>query len=141
MEFEEESRFDDMECEGYVSIWLGNFSNEDALLEYAAEDRVEDEDDGEEVEYPSRFSEDFFEGEVWAFDSDFWERACVEPSDDLAALVKPFSYGETFDVSGIKLDKKYNSVILIYNFKYEPAKAPAKAPVKFIATVTYEGDD
>ena len=64
-----------MEREGYVSIWLGNFPDDSALMEYAAEDCVEyDEDDGSGIERPSQFSNDFFGGMIWAFDPDFWER-------------------------------------------------------------------
>lgn len=126
-----------MKTDGYVSIWLGNFSDGKALMEYAADDYVEEDDDGIETEYPSQFSKDFFDGKLWAFDPDFWERDCVEPSDDLAVLVESFSYGDTFDVSGIKLNQKYNAVILVYNYKYEQIKSPMNASVEFIASVPY----
>ncbi len=48
-----------MEREGYVSIWLGNFADDDALMEYAGEDGYDK--DGNES--PSRFTADFFGGE------------------------------------------------------------------------------
>lgn len=125
-----------MEKEGYVSIWLGNFPDDEALMEYAAEDCRDDDD-----EYPSQFSKDFFNGEIWAFDPDFWERGIVEPSDDLAELVEQFSYGETFEVENIKLNQSYNAVILVYDFKYETSEKTIDAPVKFIAAVPYENLD
>ncbi len=131
-----------MEREGYVSIWLGNFPDDSALMEYAAEDCVEyDEDDGSGIERPSQFSKDFFGGMIWAFDPDFWEREVVGSSSDIAELVSPFSYGDTFDVENIVLDRVYNAVILVYDYEYEPKANPANAPVEFIAAVPYENLD
>ena len=57
-----------MEKEGIVSVWAGVFESEDALLEYAAEDYYDDE--GNEI--VSSFNRDFFDGEIWPFDPDFW---------------------------------------------------------------------
>lgn len=125
-----------MEEEGIVSIWLGNFSDENALITYAAEEgRI----NGAEV--VSQFSKDFFNGEMWAFDPDFFERAVVKPSNNISKLVKPFSYGETFEVDNIKLNKSYNAVILVYDYKYEVQNKPVNAPVEFIAAVPYENLD
>lgn len=87
------------------------------------------------------FQRIFFNGEIWAFDPDFWERGIVEPSDDLAELVEQFSYGETFEVENIKLNQSYNAVILVYDFKYETSEKTIDAPVKFIAAVPYENLD
>ena len=126
-----------MEHEGYVSIWLGNFPDDDTLWKYASETYF-DEDDNV---IPTSFSMDFFGGEYYPFDTDFWERAVVEPSDDLAKLVEPFSYGDTFEVGGIKLNKTYNAVILVYDFEYEPEKITAYASVEFIAAVPYDNSD
>lgn len=126
-----------MEREGYVSIWLGNFADDDALMEYAGEDGY----DGDGNEAPSRFTRDFFGGKIWAFDPDFWERATVGPSSDIAELVSPFSYGDTFDVKKIKLDRIYNAVILVYDYEYEPSENPLSAPVEFIAAVKYKNLD
>lgn len=125
-----------MEKEGYVSIWLGNFPDDKALMAYAAEESREGK-----IEYVSKFSKDFFDGEMWAFDPDFYERAVVESSDNIAELVEPFSYGETFEVDDIKLDKSYNAVILVYDYKYEMPKKCINAPVDFIAAVPYENLD
>lgn len=125
-----------MECEGYVSIWLGSFRDSEELMEYASEDYMEED----ETECPSQFTRDFFDGKIWAFDPDFWERDIVEPSDNLAELAAPFSYGESFDVKNVILNRKYNAVILVYDFKYEMAEKPADAPVEFVAAVRYEKD-
>ena len=103
-----------MENEGYVSIWLGNFPDDNSLCEYASETHFDKNDNV----VPPPFSEDFFDGGYYPFDTDFWERAVVEPSDNLAKLVEPFSYGDTFDVAGIMLGKTYNAVILVYDYEY-----------------------
>lgn len=85
----------------------------------------------------SRSSQGIFDGEIRDFDPDFWERGIVEPSNDLSELVEPFSYGETFEVENIKLNKSYNTVI----YKYEISKEHINAPVEFIAAVPYENLD
>lgn len=126
-----------MEQKGYVSIWLGNFPDNDTLWEYASEPHYDD--DGNAL--PTLFCRDFFGGEYYPFDTDFWEREVVEPSNDLAKLVEPFSYGDTFEVDGITLNKTYNAVILIYDFEYKQDKIPANAAVEFIAAVPYETRD
>ena len=126
-----------MENEGIVSIWLGNFPDDEALWEYASETHFGD--NGKVISTP--FSRDFFGGEYYPFDTDFWERAVVEPSNDLAKLAEPFSYGDTFKVGRIKLNKTYNAVILVYDFEYEPEKIPANAAVEFIAAVPYDNSD
>ncbi len=125
-----------MEREGYVSIWLGNFPDDNALLKYASETHFDKNDNV----IPTPFSTDFFGGKYYPFDTDFWERAVVKPSNDLAKLVEPFSYGDTFEVDGIKLNKTYNAVILVYDFEYEPT-ASINVQVDFIAAVPYENCD
>lgn len=123
-----------MEQKGYVSIWLGNFPDNDALWKYASETHFDENDNV----IPTPFGTDFFGGEYYPFDTDFWEREVVEPSNDLVKLVEPFSYGDTFEVDGITLNKTYNAVILVYDFEYESDGTPANAAVEFIAAVPYE---
>lgn len=125
-----------MEYEGFVSIWLGNFDSLNDLMEYANTDMFDE--DGNNI--PSRFATDFFDVEIRAFDPDFFELGVDEPSDDLAKLVESFSYGDTFEVEGIELEKTYNAVILVYDLKYTP-KNVINAPVDFIAAVPFEKRD
>lgn len=125
-----------MEYEGFVSIWLGNFVALNDLMEYAADDTFDE--DGNNI--PSRFASDFFDVEKQAFDPDFFELGVFEPSSSLTALVNEFSYGDSFEVGGIKLKKTYNAVILVYDFKYIP-KNGINAPVDFIASVPFEKHD
>lgn len=122
-----------VEHEGYVSIWLGNFAALSDLMEYAADDKFDE--DGNNI--PSGFATDFFDIKIRAFDPDFWELGVCELSDSLTELVNEFSYGDSFEVEGIKLKKKYNAVILIYDLKYE-LKNGINAPVDFIAAVPYK---
>ena len=125
-----------MEHEGYVSVWLGNFAALSDLMEYAADDKFDE--DGNNI--PSPFATDFFDVEKRAFDPDFFELGVCEPSDSLLELVNDFSYGDSFKIEGIELKKTYNAVILVYDFKYIP-KNGINAPVDFIAAVQYENCD
>lgn len=120
-----------MESKGYVSIWLGNFASLDDLMSYATDD-VTDEDN-----IYSQFAIDFFDIKENGFDPDFWELGVYEPSDRLAALVNQSSNGYSFEVEGIILEKEYNAVILIYDFKYD-MKTDINATVDFIAAVPYK---
>lgn len=128
-----------MEKEGIVSVWAGVFESEDALLEYAAEDYYDDE--GNEI--VSSSNRDFFDGEIWPFDPDFWERGLVEITADPKKLVYHFSDGLTIG-EGLKkcfpegLENAYNAVILVYNYQYDGDDSNQGAPVKFLAAVTYE---
>lgn len=122
-----------MECEGLVSIWLGNFDSLDDLMSYAADDITDN--DGDDIH--SQFAADFFGIKENAFDPDFWELGVYEPSDSLTELVNQFLNDYTFEVEGIKLKKTYNAVILVYDFKYQ-SKIGINAPVDFIAAVPYK---
>ena len=126
-----------MEEDGYVSIWLGNFEDDAALMAYADDDRRDE--NGSAI--PSQFTVDFFDGKIWSFDPDFWERGVTELSDNIAELVCPFAYGDTFEVENIALNKAYNAVILVYDYKYEPSESSVNATVEFIAAVQYEKED
>lgn len=125
-----------MECEGFVSIWLGNFAALSDLMEYAADDKFDE--DGNNI--PSQFATDFFDIKIRTFDPDFFELGVCEPSDSLTELVNEFSYGDSFEAEEIKLKKTYNAVILVYDFRYVPQNG-INAPVDFIAAVPFEKRD
>lgn len=128
-----------MEKEGIVSVWAGLFENENALMEYAAEDYYDDEWN----EVVSPFNQDFFDGEIWPFDPDFWERGFREATADPETLVYHFSEGLTI---GEELRRLFpeglgnacNAAILVYNYQYDGAAEVPGAPVKFLAAVPYE---
>lgn len=128
-----------MEKEGIVSVWAGVFEDEEALMSYAAEEYYDDE--GNEVVSP--FSKDFFDGEIWAFDPDFWERGFREMTTDPKTLVFHFSEGTTI---GEGLQERFpdglkdacNAAILVYNYEYDGNVDVPSAPVRFLAAVPYE---
>lgn len=117
-----------MEEDGIVSIWLGNFPDDTALEEYA-------DDVGTQ---PSQFLQDFFDGDLTPFDMELWERGIVKSSDNIIEIVRNASYGETFEINGIQLNKTYNAAILVYNYNYEAPKMLVDAPIEFIAAVRYD---
>lgn len=131
-----------MEQEGIVSVWAGFFKNEEALMDYAAEEGYDNEDNPE----ISPFNRDFFGGEdLWPFDPDFWERSMGETTTDVNNLVERFSEGmfigqELKKLFPKGLDKAYNAAILVYNYKYDPkeSKPNPDAPVTFLGAVPYD---
>lgn len=131
-----------MEEDGIVSVWLGNFEDGAALRAYAADEYRDEEED-----HISPFNRDFFDGEIWPFDPDFWERDLAgSPSADPGELLEHFSYGYSVAESLKErfpegLDKEYNAVILVYDFQYEDTPKNPDAPVTFLAAVPYEKDD
>lgn len=124
--------------ENMVSIWLGTFETENALLEYTEESYTED---GEWI--PSTFCEEFFSGEE-PFEIDFFERYSVgDASADIRVLLEGCSYDASvilslISVVGETLNKEYNSVVLIYDFAVDNAFNQIKGQVDYIATVPYQ---
>ena len=124
--------------ENMVSIWFGNFETEDALLEYTTESYTED---GDWVS--SIFCKDFFDGEE-PYEIDFFERYSVgDSSADIHVLLEGCSYDESVIQSliskvGEKLNKEYNSVILIFDFAVDNAFKDDRGQVDYIATVPYK---
>ena len=126
-----------MEEEGIVSIWLGNFENQDALTAYA-EARFQRDENGEPV---SSFTQDFFNGDLWpfepeVFDYEFNPAASQDPAvvaeplgeEMAAALAELYSKG---------LDQPYNAVIAVYDFQFEGSRYVPGAPVRFVASLPY----
>ena len=124
-----------MEKQGWVSIWLGNISDEDSISEYV--DLTYDED-GESV--PSQFFIDF-NIDMDETDEDTIEKAVYKnSSSDISALLDGCSYEEIVIPKiqkSINLKKSYNAVILIYNFEYKN-EINSTGAFDFIATTNYE---
>ncbi|WP_121663705.1 immunity 22 family protein [Metabacillus litoralis] len=124
-----------MEKQGWVSIWLGNFNDEDSIGEYV--DLTYDED-GESV--PSQFFIDF-NIDMDETDKDTIEKAVYKnSSSDISALLDGCSYEEIVIQKiqkSINLKKSYNAVILIYNFEYKNEISSTGA-FDFIAATNYE---
>ncbi|MGD7043196.1 immunity 22 family protein [Jeotgalibacillus proteolyticus] len=124
-----------MEKKGFVSIWFGNFNQENSLEEYV--DLTYDED-GESI--PSKFFIDF-NIDMDETDEDTIEKAVHEhSSSDIAKLLDGCSYDEIVIPnvkSNIELKKSYNAVILIYNFRYNN-EIVSTDTFDFIMTTKYE---
>ncbi|MFV2047043.1 immunity 22 family protein [Metabacillus litoralis] len=124
-----------MEKQGWVSIWLGNFNDEDSIGEYVDLTYVED---GESV--PSQFFIDF-NIDMDETDKDTIEKAVYKnSSSDISALLDGCSYEEIVIQKiqkSINLKKSYNAVILIYNFEYKNEISSTGA-FDFIAATNYE---
>ncbi|EJQ96382.1 immunity 22 family protein [Bacillus cereus] len=106
-----------MEVHGMVSIWLGNMQTQDQLDVYT--DATYDEE-GDSI--PARFFVDF-NIDMIDVDEDFIEKKVLEEaSDDISVLLAGCSYDDKIFSrikEGVKLNKSYNSIVLIYNFQYD----------------------
>ena len=108
------------------------------LSQYTAESYTEDGD-----WISSNFCEEFFEGKE-PYETDFFERYSVgDSSADIRFLLEGCSYDESVIQSlilevGEKLNKEYNSVILIFDFAAESVIKQIRGKVDYIATVPYQ---
>jgi Immunity protein 22 len=104
-----------MEEQGTVSLWLGNVDSED-LLENALQIIYSEDGDFDGSDFTRGFQIDFYDENFK--ESEFYE----ENSNDLSFLLAGFSYDETiiqrFSSITISLKQKYNTVMLLYNFRY-----------------------
>lgn len=123
-----------MEIEGYVSLWVGNFSSKEELNNYLY---ISYDEDGDAI--PSKFEEDF---EIDYYDTDFREAGFFEKEiTSIQEILKGCSYEENIipaiiSTIGETLQKPVNSMILLYNFKYNGQ--PSKRPMTFLGTLHYK---
>ncbi|MCI8803740.1 MAG: hypothetical protein HFG01_10450 [Oscillibacter sp.] len=126
-----------MEEEGIVSIWLGNFENQDALTAYA-EARFQRDENGEPV---SSFTQDFFNGDLWPFEPDVFDYEFIGgTSQDPAVVAAPL--GETManalaDLYPRGLDQAYNAILVVYDYVFEGSRYVPGAPARFAASIPY----
>ena len=126
-----------MEEEGIVSIWLGNFENQDALTAYA-EARFQKDENGESV---SSFTQDFFNGDLWPFEPDVFDYELIgAASADPAVVAAPL--GETMaaalaDLYPKGLDQPYNAILVVYDYVFEGSRYVPGAPVRFVGSLSY----
>lgn len=125
-----------MAKENKVSLWLGNFKSGKDLEKYIQINYTEDEDS-----IPSNFNQDFHLG---YYDIDFMESNFISTKiNDLRSLIGRSSYGGQLIAQFKKLEKEYNSVILIYNYSYRNQNIMVEKvtnmdyELDFIETVTY----
>lgn len=97
-----------------VSLWLGCFRDLETLERYT---EIKYNEDGDSI--PSLFEKDFTLG---YYDRDLTEKDWIpEKENDIEKLLVDFSYDEQLikQFKEIKLVSKYNTIILIYNYKYD----------------------
>ncbi|MGM0967151.1 MAG: immunity 22 family protein [Bacillota bacterium] len=121
-----------------VSLWLGNFSNFDEVENYT---KIMYNDDGDSV--PSVFEKEF---KLGYYDRSLIEKDWIpEAEDDVKELLVDFSYDDQLikQFNDIKLNSKYNTIILIYNYNYEKDGLAVNSvekdeyTIQFIGTAEY----
>ncbi len=95
----------------YVSFWLGNFLSSDDVEKYT---KVRYTEDGDSI--ISQFEKDFRLG---YYDRDLIEKDWIsEPDNNIKNLLIGFSYDNKLLNEFHSIDKKYNTILLIYNYNY-----------------------
>ena len=97
-----------------VSLWLGDFSNLDELEKYT---EIKYDEDGDSI--PSVFEKEFKLGYC---DRDLFEKDWIlDAQEDFRELLVDFSYDDQLikQFINIKLNSKYNTIILVYNYNYD----------------------
>ncbi|MDZ4434099.1 immunity 22 family protein [Bacillus cereus] len=123
-----------MEVHGMVSIWFGNMQTQDQLDTYI--DFTYDEE-GDSI--PARFFVDF-NIDMIDVDEDFIEKEVLEEaSDDISMLLTGCSYDDKIlsrIKEVVKLNKSYNSIVLIYNFQYDNSVSNCEG-FNFVTATSY----
>lgn len=123
-----------MEVHGMVSIWFGNMQTQDQLDTYIDVTYVEEGDS-----IPARFFVDF-NIDMIDVDEDFIEKEVLEEaSDDISMLLTGCSYDDKIlsrIKEVVKLNKSYNSIVLIYNFQYDNSVSNFEA-FDFVTATSY----
>lgn len=112
-----------------VSIWVGNFQDDEQLENYLLMEYLDNED------LPrSQFTKDF---KIDYYDQAFQEAYCAEDFLSVENLIEPISYSETF-INQIKSEEKnYNSLIAVYKYKYD-GEVKQNSNVFFLGVYEYE---
>ncbi|MGG0386291.1 immunity 22 family protein [Priestia filamentosa] len=129
-----------MEFDGIVSIWFGISESLQHLEEYVD---IKYTEDGDAID--SKFGINF---EFGYYDEDNIEICFNEdPKNNIEDILSDFSYSElsisriTELINGKSLSYGINSVIMLYDFKYDEVKSEDKSKdiqMKFIGSVPYE---
>lgn len=127
-----------MEKEGIVSIWIGISDSIKIFQEYLQVYY------SEEIDFiNSRFEKDF---NIQCFDEDLREiNYLEEPSKSFSFILSKHSYCESIISNYIhkfddELDRKYNSIILLYDFDYLGSNKEIihdNMIIKFLGTIDY----
>ena len=103
-----------MQKEGKVSLWLGNFSDEESFRDFM---EIKYTNDGDSIQ--SEFKKQF---KIEYYDIDFSEVDYTEEqSNDLKVLLEGFS--NDYEIIPKFKEKysgnMYNSIVLLYDFEYD----------------------
>ncbi|WP_113928091.1 immunity 22 family protein [Bacillus sp. P14.5] len=121
-----------------VSLWLGDFSNFDEVEKYT---EIIYDEDGDSI--PSVFEREF---KIGYYDRDLIEKDWIsDTEDDIKELLVDFSYDDQLikQFNNVKLNAKYNTIILIYNYNYDKDGRPVSSvsengyKIDFIGTAEY----
>ncbi|GGE63226.1 immunity 22 family protein [Priestia taiwanensis] len=127
-----------MQKEGYVSFWIGNINS---LEELESLLKVTYTEDGDYV--PSLFARGF---DIERYDDAVREAEFYDEADNsISRLLEGYSYDDIIiprilSLCGDDLQKNFNAVILLYNFKYEGIKKNITidtSDLEFVGTVEY----
>ncbi|PEE33563.1 hypothetical protein CN271_04115 [Bacillus cereus] len=119
----------------HVSIWIGNFENEEELMNYT---NIEYTEDGDSIS--STFEKDF---NLDYYDRDLIEKKWISKStNSVKDLLDGFSYSNQFleQFDTIRYSEEFNAAILIYNLEYDAQKTKGKfknSDLKFIGVAQY----
>ncbi|MGQ7106292.1 immunity 22 family protein [Bacillus cereus] len=123
-----------MEVHGIVSIWLGNMKTQDQLDAYI---NVTYDEEGNAM--PASFFVDF-NIDMIDVDEDFIEKEVLEEaSDNVSMLLTGCSYDDKIlsrIKEVVKLNKSYNSIVLIYNFQYDNSVSNCEG-FNFVTATSY----
>ncbi|EOL45078.1 MULTISPECIES: immunity 22 family protein [Enterococcus] len=94
-----------------VSLWLGNFSDKEALDKYV---EVSYTEEGDSI--PSQFEKDY---KLGYYDRDLIERDWIPVKNkNIRELLEGFSYDEQLIPQFKNQETIYNSILLVYNYSY-----------------------
>lgn len=127
-----------MQKDGFVSLWVGNIHSLEELdhlleISYSV--------DGDFI--PSMFASSF---DIDRYDDAVREAEFYGEADNqLGRMLEGFSYDDVIipkllSLCGVQLQKKYNVVILLYNFKYEGVRKKSTintSNLEFLGSVEY----
>jgi hypothetical protein len=95
---------------GKVSVWFGNFNNESELKSYVEE--IFDKEGDSTSKFMTDYKIDYIDPQTQEVDFN-------SKNISLKEKLEGFSYINSFIEKLIKIDSNYNSIILLYNFKFD----------------------
>lgn len=125
-----------LEKEGIVSIWVGNFNSQQEFDDFFEEKIIED------IEKPiNKFSQDI---EIGFYDHDFQEADYFGKELSIEDLLAPFSYSYSFINEAVSTASekdiyKANSAVLLFDCEYN-GKISSKF-LRFLGNFEYDKDD